>query len=315
MGAAAAPRGGREQLITEAGSQIQQIRALLECVWPAGLDTARYPFRSKTWAAAMTVICDRDAGDLARTRRLGLARFERAVRREIISRGGQRPTLRIVRKLFAALDDPTGVTAHRLGALERAAFLLADWRHTKLRLAEVEARMTGVLDQLELTDLATSIPGLSPVGAAADPGRDRRPAPIRHRPGDGHPRRAGAAGEALRQPRRTHQAHRAGPSAPAAGGVARGVGSAEGQPRLRRPLPAADHPRTEHAHAHPGAEAPRPCGCCTRSSPPAGPGTPTPRSTAPSTAGSRPPRPDNSVVAARVTAGGRGKPSAALRHT
>ncbi len=157
----------REQLITEAGSQIQQIRALLECVWPAALDTAQYPFRSKTWAAAMSVILDRDGGDLARARRLGLARFERAVRREIISRGGQRPTLRIVRKLFAALDDPTEVTAHRLGALERAAFLLADRRHTKLRLAEVEARMTGVLDQLELTDLVTSIPGLSPVGAAA----------------------------------------------------------------------------------------------------------------------------------------------------
>jgi transposase len=157
----------REQLITEAGSQIQQVRALLECVWPAALDTAQYPFRSRTWAAAMSVVLDRDGGDLARTRRLGLARFERAVRREIVSRGGQRPTLRIVRKLFAALDDPTGGLAHRLGALERVAFLLQDWRHTKIRLADTEARMTGVLDQLELTDLLTSIPGLSPVGAAA----------------------------------------------------------------------------------------------------------------------------------------------------
>jgi transposase len=157
----------REQLIVEASGQIQQIRALLECVWPAALDTARQPFRSTTWAAAMSVILDRDGGDLARTRRLGLARFERAVRREITSRGGQKPTLRIVRRLFAALDDPTGVTAHRLGGLERVAFLLADWRHTKLRLADTEARMTGVLDQLELTGLVTTIPGLSPVGAAA----------------------------------------------------------------------------------------------------------------------------------------------------
>jgi len=157
----------REQLITEAGSQIQQIRALLECVWPASLDTARQPFRSKTWAAAMTVVLDRDGGDLDRTRRLGLARFERAARREVVRRGGQKPSLRIVRRLFAALDDPTGVLAHRLGALERVAFLLADWRHTKRRLADTEARMTGVLDQLELTDLVTSIPGLSPVGAAA----------------------------------------------------------------------------------------------------------------------------------------------------
>jgi transposase len=48
----------REQLIVEAVAHIQQIRALLECVWPASLDTARQPFRSMTWVAAMTVIYD-----------------------------------------------------------------------------------------------------------------------------------------------------------------------------------------------------------------------------------------------------------------
>ena len=53
----------REQLITEAGSQVQQMRALLECVWPAALDTARQPFRSRTWMAALSVILDRDGGD------------------------------------------------------------------------------------------------------------------------------------------------------------------------------------------------------------------------------------------------------------
>jgi transposase len=157
----------REQLITEAGSRIQQIRALLECVWPAALDTARQPLRSKTWAAAMAVILDRDGGDLARTRRLGLARFERAVRRELIRQGGQKPALRIVRGLFAALDDPTGVTAHRLGALERVQLLLEDWRHMSRRVADTEQRRTAVLDQLELTELVTSIPGMSVVGAAA----------------------------------------------------------------------------------------------------------------------------------------------------
>ena len=49
-------------------AQIQQVRDLLECVWPAAIETARRPFRSKTWAAAMTVIVDRDGGDLARAR-------------------------------------------------------------------------------------------------------------------------------------------------------------------------------------------------------------------------------------------------------
>jgi transposase len=157
----------REQLIVEAVSQIQQIRDLLECVWPAALDTAQQPFRSRTWAAAMWVVLDRDGGDFDRTRRLGGARFEQAVRREITKRGGQKPCLRILRKLFAALGDTAGVIAHRPGALERVQLLLEDWQHNKHKLVDTEQRMCAVLDELELTELATSITGLSPVGAAA----------------------------------------------------------------------------------------------------------------------------------------------------
>ena len=157
----------RERLIVEASAQVQQIRDLLECVWPAALETANWPFRSKTWAAALWVILDRDGGDFTRTRRLGSARFEQQVRREITQRGGQKPCLRIVRKLFTALADPTGVVAHRRGALERVQLLLEDWADTQRKLVDTEARMTAVLDELELTELVTSIHGLSPVGAAA----------------------------------------------------------------------------------------------------------------------------------------------------
>jgi transposase len=157
----------REQLLTEAGSQIQQMRDLVECVWPAALDTARQPFRSGTWLAAMWVIAGRDGGDFGRTRRLGAARFEQAVRREITRRGGQKPCLRILRGLFTALSDRAGVIAHRPGALERVALLLEDWQLTQHRLTETEQRMTGVLGELGLTALVTSITGLSPVGAAA----------------------------------------------------------------------------------------------------------------------------------------------------
>ena len=157
----------RERLIVDAGAQVRQMRDLLECVWPAALETANWPFRSKTWPAAMWVILERDGGDFTRTRRLGLARFETAVRREIVKRGGQKPCLRIVRKLYSALADPTGVTAHRRGALERVQLLLEDWAETQRRLADTETRMTAVLDELQLTELATSIHGLSPVGAAA----------------------------------------------------------------------------------------------------------------------------------------------------
>ena len=157
----------RERLIVEAGAQVRQMRDLLECVWPAALETANWPFRSKTWPAAMWVILDRDGGDLARTRRLGLPRFQTAVRREILKRGGQKPCLRIVRKLYCALADPTGVAAHRRGALERVQLLLEDWVETQRRLVDTETRMTAVLEELKLTDLATSIHGLSAIGAAA----------------------------------------------------------------------------------------------------------------------------------------------------
>ena len=157
----------REQLITEAGSQVQQMRDLLECAWPAALDTARQPFRSATWIAGLLVIAGRDGGDFARTRRLGAARFEQAARREITRRGGKKPCLRILSGLFAALADPAGVAAHRPGVLERVQLLLEDWLLTKARLADTEQRMAGVVDELGLTGLVTSITGLSAVGAAA----------------------------------------------------------------------------------------------------------------------------------------------------
>jgi transposase len=75
--------------------------------------------------------------------------------------------MRIVQALFSALTDPAGVTAHRPGALERIALILTDWLETHRRLSDTEARMTAILDQLQPTELVTSIPGLSAIGAAA----------------------------------------------------------------------------------------------------------------------------------------------------
>ena len=157
----------RDQLIVAMTGQVQQMRSLFECVWPAALDTAKQPFRSRTWLAALTVVCDRDGGDLDRTRRLGADRFERAVWSEVTRRGGLKPSLRITRSLFAALTDPAGVIEHRRGALERVRFLLADRDHASASLAEVESLMTGVVNELGLTTLVGSITGLSVLGAAA----------------------------------------------------------------------------------------------------------------------------------------------------
>jgi hypothetical protein len=177
----------RARLVTEASAGVQQLRDLLECVWPAVLDAAGGPFRSRSWCAALAVVLDRCAGDPARVRRLGQARFTTAVRRELPRWGATRPCLRIVHAVFAALGDPTGVAAHRPGALERAHLVLEDWRTTQRRLAETETRMVGVLDELELTELVTSIDGLTAVGAATilaetgDPARFRSPrAVVKH---------------------------------------------------------------------------------------------------------------------------------------
>ena len=141
---------------------------------PAGMRLARgagprraSPFRSVTWCAALAVVLDRCAGDLRRVRRLGLDRFTAAVRRELPRWGGIRPCLRIIRAVFAALADPAGVTAHRPGALERAHLALGDWRDTRARLADTETRMGAVLEELGLTELVTTIAGLTVTGAAA----------------------------------------------------------------------------------------------------------------------------------------------------
>src|SRR5690606_1589653 len=148
----------RDELLEIHGSSVHRLRDLLECVWPAALTTASYPFRSTTWVAALAVITGRDGGDLDRTRRLGAARFERMVRSEMVRRGRKRPCLRIVRNLFTALSDPAGVTTHRPGAFERIAWVLGDWDRARTQQVDVEAQMTAVLDELELTDLVTTIP-------------------------------------------------------------------------------------------------------------------------------------------------------------
>ena len=303
----------REQLITEAGSQIQQMRDLLECAWPAALDTARQPFRSATWIAALPVIAGRDGGDFARTRRLGAARFERAVRREITRRGGQKPCLRIVRGLFAALADPAGVIAHRPGALERVQLLLEDWQLTKTRLADTEQRMTGVLDELGLTALVTSITGLSRGRRGGDPGRDRRPPAVRHRPRAGQARRPGAAGETVRRVHRPDPADRPGTPRAAAGSLARGLGSPARQPRLPGPLPAPDQQGAEQAHAHPGADRHRRRDlAATARRHHHRPGLGSGHRNARHPAGGRSAR--RLTLPAARQAGGRGEPSAALRH-
>jgi transposase len=158
----------RAGLVTHAGAARQQARDLLECAWPAVLGAARDPLESKSWLAAVTVVLDRVGadGDLSVIRRWGWSRFAAAVRREL---GDTRWYSAIVRAVFDAATDPTlsqvGVAGQRAGALERVRYALADLAARHGEIADVEARMLGVLDQLGLTELVTSIPGLSATGA------------------------------------------------------------------------------------------------------------------------------------------------------
>jgi transposase len=155
----------RARLVTEATSCQQQIADLLGCCWPAALGCAAKPLESTTWLACLSVVVDAGA-DLAVLAAAGLDAFTVAARARLSRFGASRLCHRIVRGFSTALTDPAGVPAQRPGALERAGLVLADWQHTRTRLADTESRMLSVLDAMSLTALVCSIPGLSAVGAA-----------------------------------------------------------------------------------------------------------------------------------------------------
>lgn len=153
----------RVEKVTRAGASRQQVRDLLECAWPAALGAAKEPLDSLTWRAAMSAT----GCDPGRIRRLGRARLERAVAKELPRWGGQLVCRRIVTALHEAAADPRGVPAQQTGGLERARFALADLQQAQADRTEVETLMVQVLDELELTDLVTTIDGVSAVGAGA----------------------------------------------------------------------------------------------------------------------------------------------------
>src|SRR5512133_2190470 len=77
----------------------------------ATADTARQPFRSPTWTAALTVIADRDRGNVARTRRLVSGAF--TGRTKLTGQG--RPGLRLARLRQAVAARLASATDHAVG--------------------------------------------------------------------------------------------------------------------------------------------------------------------------------------------------------
>jgi transposase len=79
--------------------------------------------------------------------------------------------------VWEALVSTEGVMAQRAGAVERLELLMEDWRDLRRKLAGTETRMLAVLDELGLTELASSIAGVSALSAAvilAESGDPRR---------------------------------------------------------------------------------------------------------------------------------------------
>jgi transposase len=152
----------RNDQLVESTAARQQLRDLLECVWPAVLGSAAKPLESTTWRAAMAVSVDPDE-----IVAMGYDAFAAAVGVELARWGGQRRNHRILQAIWAAAVEPDGVEGERPAALERARDAIRDWRRALDEITDVEARMVEVLDALDLTELVTSIDGLSAVGAAA----------------------------------------------------------------------------------------------------------------------------------------------------
>lgn len=152
----------RDDQLVAAGAARQALRDLLECAWPAVLATAADPLDALTWRAAMAVSTHPE-----QITAMGYEAFAAAVAAQVGRWGGQRRNLRVLRAIWTAAQAPGGVDAERAAACERAADVLRDWHRALAEIADVAARMLAVLDALQLTELVTTITGLSAVGAAA----------------------------------------------------------------------------------------------------------------------------------------------------
>lgn len=135
----------RGELITRGSRAVLQLRDLLALAWPSVLQGAKGPWESTTttWQAAVAVVLDRCDGEPARLRRLGMARFTDAVRRELPRWGGVKIRRRIVEAVFAAL--------------KRAAWVIDDLRTARAQLRAIETEMVAALDALDVSDVLASI--------------------------------------------------------------------------------------------------------------------------------------------------------------
>lgn len=151
----------RFQQLERASAARQGLRDLLTCYWPTALTATADPMRSLTLRALMSVSADPE--EIAR---LPLEVLTTRAKPMLASWGGRRLNYAILHRLHASASDPGGVRAERAAAAERATLTAHAWLDASTRQRDAEARMISILDELDLTTLVRTLPGLSLTGAA-----------------------------------------------------------------------------------------------------------------------------------------------------
>ncbi len=151
--------------ITRATAAKQLIRDQLGLVAPALLEAHCEPLDSATWLASLQVVLE--CGGLAAVAGMGYEQFAALVRERLGGWGGQRLGPAAAR-VFAAVPSAGAVTRMLRAAVRRISGALEDLKHARGRRERLEARMTGLLDELGIDHARIcQIPGLTVAGLAA----------------------------------------------------------------------------------------------------------------------------------------------------
>ena len=180
----------REQLVKAATAAAARVRDFLSVAWPSAETAAAGPFESVTWLACLEVVTGRCGGDPARLAGLGEEEFFALVTGCGRDWGASRAVRRITRNMLGVLEDPDAVGWSRRGLFRRIAGELGD-----LRRAPRPAGGRGGGDARRAGRRAGPFPARGRPRADAhrggrDPGRGRRPAPVRDLEVAGQARRA-----------------------------------------------------------------------------------------------------------------------------
>ena len=151
--------------ITRATAAKQLIRDQLGLVAPALLEAHCEPLDSATWLASLQVVLE--CGGLAAVAGMGYEQFAALVRERLGGWGGRRLGPAAAR-VFAAVPSAGAVTRMLRAAVRRISGALEDLKHARGRRERLEARMTGLLDELGIDHARIcQIPGLTVAGLAA----------------------------------------------------------------------------------------------------------------------------------------------------